>query len=88
MPLHVDGATPLSAVEGHFGVSLGALHGAESVGGYLASALGRIPRTGERFEAPGLEFDVLGASATRLERVVIRPAPVHTERLPQRERTS
>ncbi len=86
MPLYVDGSTPLSAVEAHFGVPLGAPRGAESVGGFLAGALGRIPRAGERFEAPGLEFDVLASSATRLERVVIRPGPVRAESLPRRER--
>ena len=80
-PLEVDGSTPLAAVEAHFGVELGARKGAESVGGFLIGALGRIPRAGERFEALGLEFDVLAAGPTRLERVVIRLGPVPAERL-------
>jgi len=80
-PLEVDGSTPLAAVEAHFGVELGARRGAESVGGFLTGALGRIPRAGERFEALGLEFDVIAAGPTRLERVVIRTGPVKTERL-------
>jgi len=40
----------------------------------LATALGRIPRTGERIVLEGLEFDVLRASPTRVERLVVRPA--------------
>jgi len=80
-PLEVDGSTPLAAVEAHFGVELGGLKGAESVGGLLTGALGRIPRAGERFTTVGLEFDVLGASPTRLERVVIRTTPVKVQGL-------
>ena len=33
---------------------------------------GRIPNAGERFLVQGLEFDVLEASPTRVERLVIR----------------
>jgi CBS domain containing-hemolysin-like protein len=33
---------------------------------------GRIPNAGERFQVRGLEFDVLEASPTRIERLVIR----------------
>jgi CBS domain containing-hemolysin-like protein len=49
---------------------------AETVGGLLVQALGRIPRPGERFLLHGLEFDVLAASVTRVERVVVRRGPV------------
>ena len=49
---------------------------AETVGGLLARHLGRIPVTGERFLLAGLEFDVLAATPTRVERVVIRRGPV------------
>jgi CBS domain containing-hemolysin-like protein len=34
--------------------------------------LGRIPTTGERFALRGLEIDVLAASPTRVERVLVR----------------
>jgi len=53
-------------------------HDAQSVGGLLVHALGRIPRPGERLALRGLEFDILGASATRVERVAVRPGPVAT----------
>jgi CBS domain containing-hemolysin-like protein len=45
---------------------------AETVGGLLSRAAGRIPRAGERYELAGLEFDVLVATATRVERVAVR----------------
>jgi len=48
------------------------------VAGLLVQALGRIPRPGERFALHGLEFDILAATATRVERVVVRPGPVRT----------
>jgi len=41
-------------------------------------ALGRIPRPGERLALRGLEFDILAATATRVERVAVRPGPVPT----------
>jgi len=42
------------------------------VAGLLAEWAGRIPNAGERFTVRGLEFDVLQASPTRIERLVIR----------------
>ena len=40
--------------------------------------LGRIPKPGERFLLKGLEFDILAATATRVERVAVRPGTVRT----------
>ncbi len=54
------------------------LAGAQTVGGLLIQALGRIPRAGERFVYRGLEFDILTASATRVERIAVRAGPVRT----------
>ena len=48
-------------------------------------ALGRIPRAGERFTYKGLEFDVLAASTTRVERVAVRPGPVRAQPLDRPE---
>jgi len=75
--VELDGATPATALGamGLGGAEGSALRGAQTVGGLLTQALGRIPRTGERFLMGGLEFDVLAASATRVERVVVRAAP-------------
>ncbi|HEX9633017.1 MAG TPA: hemolysin family protein [Gemmatimonadales bacterium] len=71
--LDVDGMVGVQEIAARFGVTLPG--GRETIGGVLATALGRIPRAGERVVLGGLEFDILRASATRLERVVVRPAP-------------
>src|SRR3989442_8335417 len=60
---------------------LGTGGAAQTVGGVLMQALGRIPRPGERFTYRGLEFDVLAASATRVERVAVRPGPARVQPL-------
>jgi len=67
-----DGNVSPQAVEERFGVSLPPGH-ATTVAGLLAEWAGRIPNAGERFVVRGLEFDVLQASPTRVDRLVIRP---------------
>lgn len=69
-----DGATPLDALEGEFEVRLPRSRTA-SIGGLVAELAGRIPQAGERFLLAGLEVDVLQATPTRVERVLIRRAP-------------
>jgi CBS domain containing-hemolysin-like protein len=70
--LDVDGTVPVQEIADRFGVALPG--GRETLGGMLATALGRIPRAGERIVVGGIEFDVLRASATRVEQVIIRRA--------------
>ena len=72
----LEGSAPASRLEEVLGVTLDAR--AQTVGGLLVEALGRIPRPGERFALNGLEFDILAATATRVERVAVRPGPVRT----------
>lgn len=72
--LETDGGTSREAVEERFDVVLPAGRAA-TIGGLLAELVGRIPNSGERFEVAGLEFDVLHASPTRIERLLIRPSP-------------
>jgi CBS domain containing-hemolysin-like protein len=74
--VEIEGNTPVTSLAQTLGVNLGV--GAQTVGGLLIHALGRIPRAGERFTYRGLEFDVLAASATRVERVAVRVDPVRT----------
>lgn len=69
--LELDGAAPPSLVAEHFGISLPP-SAAASFGGLIGELAGRIPRAGERFWLGELEVDVLQASQTRIERVVIR----------------
>jgi len=74
--LEVEGSVLAAELAEKLGVTLGG--GAQTVGGLLIQALGRIPRAGERFTLKCLEFDVLAATATRVERVAVRPGPVRT----------
>lgn len=72
--VEVTGTTPCDELSAQFGVALPA--DAETVGGLLARAAGRIPQTDERYVVAGLEFDVLQATPTRVERIVVRRSPV------------
>jgi CBS domain containing-hemolysin-like protein len=76
--VEVEGSTPTAELVEKLGLPPVGGGGAQSVGGLLIQALGRIPRAGERFTYKGLEFDILAASATRVERVAVRPGPVRT----------
>ncbi|MES2305928.1 MAG: CBS domain-containing protein [Gemmatimonadota bacterium] len=69
--LELDGSEAPGMVAQHFGVQLPA-RGAASFGGLLAELVGRIPVAGERFALRGLEIDVMAASPTRIERLVVR----------------
>ncbi|HEY4101531.1 MAG TPA: CBS domain-containing protein [Gemmatimonadales bacterium] len=81
--LEADAAMSPSAVGEHFGIELPRGEAVSFVG-LLAELLGRIPATGERFALRGLEIDVLAASPTRVERVLVRRdavAPVVIDRV-------
>jgi CBS domain containing-hemolysin-like protein len=80
--VEVEGNVPATVIAEKLGVTLpGEGRVIQTVGGLLVQALGRIPRTGERFAYRGLEFDVLAASATRVERVAVRIGPVRVQPL-------
>src|SRR5947207_354305 len=82
--VELEGSAPASRLEDALGVTL-ATRGVQTVAGLLVQALGRIPRPGERFALHGLEFDILAATATRVERVAVRPGPVRTVPLERAE---
>jgi CBS domain containing-hemolysin-like protein len=69
--LDVEGSRSLSEIEQHFGIEFPPGR-ATTVGGRLVELAGRFPASGERFVVLGLEIDVLQATATRVERVLIR----------------
>lgn len=75
--LELDGSESPETISQHFGVTL-PNRGAASIGGLLTDLVGRIPLPGERFILSGLEIDIVHATPTRLERVVVRrgAAPV------------
>jgi CBS domain containing-hemolysin-like protein len=72
--LETDGNVSVQAIEERFGVSLPPGR-STTVGGLLVEWVGRIPNAGERFSVQGLEFDVIQASPTRIERLLIRSGP-------------
>jgi len=83
--VEVEGNLPVAELAEQLGVQLGGGGKTQSVGGLLIQALGRIPRPGERFTLKGLEFDILAASATRVERVAVRPGPTRVQPLDRPE---
>jgi CBS domain containing-hemolysin-like protein len=72
--VELEGNAPVARLQDMFGVGVD-VRDAQTVGGLLLHALGRIPHPGERFLLRGLEFDILAATSTRVERVVVRPGP-------------
>ena len=69
--LEVDASAPVVQIEARFGVEFPAGQ-AKTLGGRLVELAGRFPASGERFLIRGLELDVLHASPTRIERVLVR----------------
>ena len=72
--VELAGSTPSREVEARFGVTLSG--DAETLGGFLTREAGAIPRSGDRFTLNGVEFDVLAASPTRVDRIAVRRRPV------------
>lgn len=69
--LELDGSESPRFIEEHFGVMLPGAEAA-SFGGLLGELVGRIPAAGDRFRLAGLEVDVLHASPTRVDRLLVR----------------
>jgi putative hemolysin len=69
-----DGNVSVEAMQERFGVILPPGR-STTIGGLLVEWAGRIPNAGERFVVRGLEFDVIQASPTRIERLLIRSEP-------------
>lgn len=76
--IEVEGSALATELAEKLGVTLSNAGKTQTVAGLLIQALGRIPRTGERFTFQGLEFDVLAAGVTRVERIVVRAGPVRS----------
>jgi CBS domain containing-hemolysin-like protein len=76
-----DGNVPPEAIEERFGVALPAGR-STTVAGLIVEWAGRIPNPGERFLVRGLELDIIEASPTRIERLIIRAGGVPAVALP------
>jgi CBS domain containing-hemolysin-like protein len=76
--MEAEGGTPVAEIEARFGIEFPSGQ-ATTIGGRLVELAGRFPNGGERFLIRGLELDVLSASATRVERVLVRRgSPIST----------
>ena len=71
MLFEVDGSLPVAAIEERFDRALPTAR-TSTAGGLIAELAGRIPQAGERFLVRGLEFEVLQATPTRIERLMVR----------------
>lgn len=80
--VEIDGGLDVSQVEEQLGVAMPPGL-ATTVGGRLVELAGRIPATGERLQSGGLEFDILKATPTRIERLVVRASVPAAELLPR-----
>ena len=69
--LEASGSLPVADIEERFRVTLPDGKSG-TLGGRLVELTGRIPAPGERFLLRGLELDVLDASPTRVDRVLVR----------------
>jgi len=68
-----DGSFKARDLETQYGISLPDEVSFETVGGFVLSRLGFIPRGGESFEANGLRFTVMEMDRRRISRVKIKP---------------
>ena len=77
-----DGRVTISEVNERLGLSLPEDADYDTVAGFLLDRFGRVPEAGERDETPEAVFEVLEASPTRIDRVVIelRGAADETDR--------
>jgi CBS domain containing-hemolysin-like protein len=71
----IDGGTAVAEVEERFGITLPDAP-SRTIGGRLTELAGRIPQAGERFLVRGVEFEVLGVSPSRIQRLLVRRRPL------------
>jgi CBS domain containing-hemolysin-like protein len=69
----VSGLAHAEELERVFGVDLGE-RDYDTVGGFVTSALGRVPAPGETFTSQGLSVEIVEADARRVWRVRVRAA--------------
>jgi CBS domain containing-hemolysin-like protein len=70
----VDGLLLIEDLNGQLGLELEGGE-ARTVGGFVASELGRIPRTGDRLTAGGRVLEVVEMKGRRVARILVRPEP-------------
>ena len=71
-----DGATNVRDLESQYNIPLPEDNSYETIGGFVLSRLGFIPRGGETFESGGYRFTVMDMERRRISRVKINPPRV------------
>lgn len=51
----------------------------QTLGGFVVTFLGHIPRSGDRFEWEGMRFEVMDMDGMRVDKVLVSPIPVQQE---------
>ena len=70
--LEVLASVEMRKIGDYFGFEWESDHSVSTAGGLVTEVLGRIPVDGDSIDWQGYRFDVLSASATRAERILIR----------------
>jgi CBS domain containing-hemolysin-like protein len=75
----VAGRVNVDRLEQALEVALSERDNVDTVGGLVATAFGRVPRTGERIEFKGFVIEVVSAEHKRVNRVRFRRKPAQAE---------
>jgi len=69
--LLVEGKAEIEEVENGLGVKLEDVQ-VETIGGFIVSKLGRIPRTGEEFRMDNIKFEIVESKPNRIEKILMK----------------
>ncbi|MFO0963394.1 MAG: hemolysin family protein [Phycisphaerales bacterium] len=64
--VEASGRTAIRDLNAALGIAIPEDEGYETVAGFVLARLGKIPRAGERFEAAGARFEILGATPSAI----------------------
>ena len=67
----VDGIAHIDDVNKSLQLTLPEDRGFDTIAGYVSAEVGRVPRTGERFDLGGVSFEILDADARRIRRLKV-----------------
>ena len=73
----VDGSLPMDDLRAvlHIAVQPGEGREYRTLAGWVFTALGRVPREGEYFDADGHRIEVIDMDGNRIDKVLVRPTP-------------
>lgn len=70
--LDLEGRTPIDDVNEALGLSISEEEDNVTIGGYVTSQIGRIPRAGERVELDAFIVDIVEADGRKIDKLVLR----------------